>query len=245
MPDAPTPPPAPEEAETQPRGYFNQAQLDDIAEAEAILPPAQETTRAAALAARGITAEYVTGLETAVAAAREKIAETGQGGDASEAATLNAKGAERALITVRQAIQSAAKQKASMLAEDDDPATNFSVEGYLIGRRLNANRATLLQNAATLRGKAGDDALPGYGTPADLLVIDNAIKAYKTATATQAERDEESESDRLERDALVRKINARRNAIQHAADALWPYTAAANAPVRKLFKLPKNRPMVE
>jgi len=40
----------------------------------------------------------------------------------------------------------------------------------------------------------------------------------------------------------VRKINARRIAIQHAADALWPYTEEGNAPVRQLFKLPVDRP---
>ena len=46
----------------------------------------------------------------------------------------------------------------------------------------------------------------------------------------------------IARDALVRKINARRIAIQHAADALWPYTDSDNGPVRKLVKLPVDRP---
>jgi len=37
-----------------------------------------------------------------------------------------------------------------------DPATAC----YLIGQRLNPNRGTLLQNAATLLGKAGAEPLP-------------------------------------------------------------------------------------
>jgi hypothetical protein len=132
-----------------------------------------------------------------------------------------------------------------MEAEDDDPATNFTTDGYLIGPRLNPNRPKLLQNAATLRGKAESDSLPGYRTPAALQAIDDAIKAYKNATATQAEREKDAEEDKNERDALTRTINARRHAIQHAADALWPYTEPANRPMRKLFGLPLNRPMSE
>ena len=130
-----------------------------------------------------------------------------------------------------------------MESEDDDPATNFQADGYLIGQRLNPNRATLLQNAATLLGKAEAEPLPGFKTPASIAAIEQAITNYKTATATAAEADKESADDRIARDALVRKINARRIAIQHAADALWPYTDEASGPVRKLFKLPPDRPL--
>jgi hypothetical protein len=227
---------------TQPKGYFNQAQLDDIEIAEEIVPPAQDSTRTAALATKEITAAYVAGLDDAVKLARTQIAATGQGADKRKAATLNADDAERGLVTVLQAIQSAAKQKHRMLAEDDDPTTNFPTDGYMIGLRLNPNRAAFLQNAATLRGKATTDALPGYKTPESLAAIQTAIDAYKEATATQAERDQEAADDRIARDKLIKKINSRRMAIQHAADALWPYTDDDHHPVRKLFKLPLDRP---
>ena len=170
------------------------------------------------------------------------MASTGQANDGQQPAALNAGDAERALITTLQGIQAAAKQRERMESEDDDPATNFQADGYLIGQRLNPNRGTLLQNAATLLGKAGAEPLPGYKTPAAIAAIEQAIADYKTATATAAEADKESADDRIARDALVRKINARRIAIQHAADALWPYTDSDNAPVRKLFKLPPDRP---
>ena len=232
-------------AQPKPRGYFNKAQLEDIATAEDILPPASDPGRAAALAGKDITAAYIAGLAEAVAQARLKTSATGQDADQGMAATLNAGDAERQLLTILQSVQSAAKQKHRMLAEDDDDSTNFSTDGYLIGQRLNANRALLLQNATALQGKAGSDALPGFGTPASLTAIADAIAAYKTATADQAEADREAGEDRIARDKLIRKINARRIAIQHAADSLWPYVEEDNGPIRVLFHLPRSRPLTE
>ena len=236
----PTPAPAPK---TQPRGYFNQAQVADIALAEKIIGPASDSEYAGPLDGREITAAYVAGLAQAVESARGKMAASGQAQSGQQPSTLNASEAESALITVLQGIQSAAKQRQRMEAEDDDETTNFSTEGYLIGQRLNANRALLLQNAATLLGKARTDALPGYKTPAAITAIENAIAAYKNATLTQAEVDEETSRDRIERDKLVRKINSRRIAIQHAADALFPYTNPDHAPTRRRFALPPDRPV--
>lgn len=241
----PTNPPATPTApapKTQPRGYFNQAQVNDIQTAEDIATVSAEAAQTAALAGREITAEYVAGLVTLIGTARGKMAQTGQANSGQQPAALNAEEAERALIARLHDIQAAAKQKNKMLAEDDDATTNFPTDGYLIGTRLNANRATLLQNADTLKNKAGADSLPGYKTPEALAKIGADIVAYKTATASQSERDQEAEQDRIERDALVRKINARRTAIQHAADALWPYTSEDNAPTRKRFKLQGDRP---
>ena len=155
---------------------------------------------------------------------------------------LNADDAERALITALQGIPAAARQRHRKLAEDDNPATDFATDRYLIGQRLNPNRATLLQNAAALSGKATTDALPGYKTPKSLAAIGKAIGDYQSATATQAERELDAENDRIARDNLVCKINARRMAIQHAADALWTYTDPDNTPTRKAFQLPPDRP---
>ena len=116
------------------------------------------------LGSKDITADYMAGLETAITAARGKMASTGQANSGQQPATLNAENAERALITILHAVQAAAKQKHQMLAEDDDVATNFSTAGYLIGERLNPNRQTFLQNAAAMHGKAAVDQLPGYKT---------------------------------------------------------------------------------
>lgn len=166
MPDAPTPPPATETpAKTvTPRGYFNKAQLEDLDTAETVLAAAQKNT--AALAKRDIDAAYLTGLDGIIKTARSRITATGQSSDTAQSANLSATGAERALVIALQGIQSAAKQKHKMLAEDDDPATNFPLDGYLIGKRLNRSHALLLQNADALIGKAKTDALPGYDAAA-------------------------------------------------------------------------------
>jgi hypothetical protein len=232
----PAPGPAPK---TQPRGYFNQGQLEDIKLAESILQAARNPRHSPSLAGKEITEEYLAGLESAIALARLKVAGTGQAQSGQQPATLNASDAERNLITILQAIQSAAKQKHRMLEEE---GSAFATDGYLIGQRLNANRATLLQNAATLAAKAGADALPGYKTPESLAAIEGAIAGFKRATITQHERDQETAEDRIARDKLIKRINARRIAIQHAADALWPYSESDNAPIRRAFQIPLDRP---
>jgi hypothetical protein len=233
------------EAAPKPKGYFNKAQLEDIEVAEDIHAAASAASRAAAFAGQDITAEYLTGLAAAIAQARAKTTETGQDADEGQAATINAGDAEKELVVLLQKIQSAAKQKQRMLAEDDDPETNFSLDGYLFNRKLNTSRALLLQNAAALKTKAENDSLPGFKTPEAIQSITDAIEAYGGATGEQKEGDVEAGEDRGSRDKLIRKINARRIAIQHAADSLWPYTGEDNGPVRKLFHLPKSRPMTE
>ena len=241
MPDPipPTPAPAPAGDPTpKPRGYFNQAQLDDIETAENVLAAAQD--HAEDLAGRQITADYLAGFATAIGQARTKTSETGQAADNTGAATLNAAGAERDLVVALQGVQSAAKQKHRMLDEDDDPATNFSTDCYLIGQRLNPNRAALLQNADTLIAKARADDLPGYAA-AGIKTVTDALDAYKKAGTSQQSGEEDRGTDIAQRDALIKKINVRRMAIQHAADALWPYTAKTTRPIRKAFQLPLSR----
>jgi hypothetical protein len=49
--------------------------------------------------------------------------------------------------------------------------------------------------------------------------------------------------DTTSRDKLIKTINTRRSAIQHAADAIWPYSEEENAAQRKAFELPQNRPL--
>lgn len=129
-----------------------------------------------------------------------------------------------------------------MLAEDADAATSFSTEGYLIGQRLNPNRSTFLRNAATLLGKAQTADLPGYKNPESLAAIERAISDHRNATATQQETDEDASADRIARDKLIKKINSRRLAIQHAADGIYPYTNDDFDPARKAFQFPLDRP---
>ncbi|MEN9574576.1 MAG: hypothetical protein RL514_2431 [Verrucomicrobiota bacterium] len=243
-PPVPNPDPTPDPAtpQRQPRGYFNQAQLEEIGVAEDVHLQAVKAPYKEELAKLDLDAEWLTGFGTAIAQARGKTAETGQSSDQRHAAKLNADGAERVLIVCLQKIQSAAKQKHRMLAEDDDPETNFPTDGYLIGQRLNPNRDGLLQNAEALILKAKADQLPGHKTDEELQPIRDALKDYRAAETGQSDAGGDAEADRIARDKLVKKITSRRCAVQNAIDGLYPYTDDDNAPVRRLFKLPVNRP---
>jgi hypothetical protein len=241
MPDtSPTPPVTPPAAVTTP-GYFNRAQLEDLDLAELILAAAR--SNAAALEEQDITAVYLDGFAAHVTETRARASESGQGKEDAKAATELAGKAATALFTALQQIQSAAKQKHKMLAEDGDPSTNFPTDGYLIGTRLNGSRASLLQNAATLITRITADSLPGFKTPAKIAAVETLLANYKGKEADQADTLRDKELTRLDRDDLIHVLNTRRSSIQHAADALWPWSLEANRPIRKTFALPLNRPL--
>ncbi len=52
-----------------------------------------------------------------------------------------------------------------------------------------------------------------------------------------------SDAGRDNRNDLLEILNTRRSAIQHAADAIWPYTDELTRPIRKSFEIPQNRPL--
>ncbi|MBE2286698.1 MAG: hypothetical protein IAE77_24795 [Prosthecobacter sp.] len=246
MPDAGTP--APENPSSPPatsaaheRGYFNQAQLEDIETAGDLLAAA--SGHAAELTEQDIDDAYLNGLTVLTVETRRRIAEAAGNGDASEAATAEARAAEKVLFQGLQHIQSAARQKHKMLAEDDDPETNSPLDGYLIGLRPNPSRTLLLQTAEMLIGKAKADSLPGFKTAARVASMEALLTAYRSAESGQGQATEDKGLNRVSRDALVQKINTRRSAVQHTADVLWPYTQETSRPIRKTFKLPLGRPM--
>jgi len=237
----PAPEPKPDDKPTRSRGYFNKSQLEDLVTAETVLAAARKN--AAALVKRRVDDKYLKGLEDAIKEARRRLTDAGQSVDAAQAANLKATGKERVLVIALQGIQSAAKQLHKMLAEDDDATTNFPLDGYLIGERLNVSRADLLQNAEALIAKATADKLPGYDDPADIKAVQDALIAYRGSETESDNADSDQVSDTTSRDKLMKTINTRRSATQHAADAIWPYTDEANAGQRKAFELPQNRPL--
>jgi hypothetical protein len=140
-------------------------------------------------------------------------------------------------------IQRSAKQKFKMLAEDGDPSTNFPHDGYLIGARINTSRAILIQSATSLIARATADDLPGFGTPEKINAIQLLLTAYKGSEEVQQEGGEAKGLARLSRDELIDTLNTRRSAIQHAADAIWPYTDVLTRPIRSSFQIPTARPL--
>ncbi|MEO5716565.1 MAG: hypothetical protein ABIT37_24010 [Luteolibacter sp.] len=239
----PTPPENTPDDHSQPPGFFNQAQLNDIKLGEDLQTLATEARHTANLEKRGFTPANNTILGTLTAEARRQTTVTGQARSAKKASTLNAKGPERTLLAALHEIQAAARQKQRLLEADGDPATNFDTTPYLIGKRLNANRTLLLQNSDTLIALAKTDNLPGLGDP-EILLIENHLSTYRGAKDLQIDTKEESGNERVTRDALIKRINALRTALQHSADRAYPYTDEASAPARAAFKLPPDRTFV-
>jgi len=246
MPDStPTPPDNTPDEHSQPPGFFNQAQLNDIKLGEDLQTLAAEDRHTANLEKRGFTPANNTILGTLTAEARRQTTATatGQARSAKKASTLNAKGPERRLLAALHEIQAAARQKQRLLEADGDPATHFDTAPYLIGKRLNANRTLLLQNSDTLIALAKADNLPGLSAP-EIDLVENHLAEYRGAKDLQTDTKEESGNERVTRDALVKRINALRTALQHAADRAYPYTDEASAPARAAFHLPPDRTFV-
>lgn len=236
MPDANAP-----EEPTRTRGYFNQEQLDEIDLAASVLAAARAYP--AELAEQDMTDEYLDTVAATIEEGRSRAAESGQQVGEAKQATAAATKAARALATGLRRIQAAAKQKHQMLAADGDPTTNFPLDGYLIGTRITASRATLIQSAATLIGRAKQDSLPGLKTPEKIAVIEALQSAYLGEESDQAEAGKQKELARLDRDDLVDLIHLQRASIQHAADAIWPHTEPNHRPIRKTFAIPLGRSM--
>lgn len=224
-----------------PRGYFNNGQLEDLDLADSVITAAESHPEE--MTSRDITPTWLSGLAAALAEARRRATATGQQVGEAKQATSDATKAATKLCTALKQIQSAAKQKHQMLAEDGDPETNFPTDGYLIGTRLDASRAILRQSADALIARAKADSLPGYKTPEKIKPVEDLLTAYLGTKDEQQETTKDKELSRIDRDTLLNTINRRRAAIQHAADALWPASAEANRPIRKTFSIPLNRAM--
>lgn len=235
------PQPDPATDAPRPRGYFNKEQLEDIDEADSVLTAARSYT--VEMADQGISAGYVDSFEAAITEAQARTANAGLTKDQAITETAESLAAAKALEAGLRKIQSSAKQKFKMLAEDGDPSTNFPLDGYLIGARINASRAILIQSATSLITRAAVDGLPGFGTPEKINAIQTLLTAYKDTEGEQQESSEGKGLARLSRDELIDTLNTRRSAIQHAADAIWPYTEVLTRPIRSSFQIPTARPL--
>lgn len=188
-----------------------------------------------------ITAAWMDGFSAALLEARARANDATLGKEAAKQATAAAEKAAKDLAAALQKIQSAAKQKHKMLAEDGDPATNFPLDGYLIGTRFAASRAILLQSATALIARATADSLPGFKTPEKIADVQKLYNALNSSESDQQETTRDKELTRIDRDGLIHLINTRRSAVQYAADALWPAADTAHRPIRKTFSIPPTR----
>lgn len=233
---------------------FNQAQLEDLQVAEAIVAEARKDAYKTRLAAREISGAIVDELAAHCLEARRKTSEAVEEDTAAEAQTLNAAGRERAIVIAIQEMQAAAKQKYARR----EPV---QLQNYFIGDRINPNEATLHQIAFTIAERLTPptgsdlatalDRLPGITLAKinilrDLIDLPPAPLGGSSSSSSSSSASpivpEEAVADRAARDAMIREINDRRMEIQFAADAEWPYTDPLNATARRAFHLPASRP---
>lgn len=236
---------------------FNRAQLEDLEQAEDFLRFARQAPFQAALAGVHIGDTEVNHLAGLCLHARRRTASAVRQDTAGETETLQATGAERALVILLQRIQAAAKQKYAR-------RNPVKLQDYFIGQRLNPNDALLHQHAFSIAESltpptgtdlaTAPDQLPGIGldvinqlrgmidlSPAPLPPEGSAPPATPAPVVPVPP---DAPADREERDRLIKEINDRRIEGQFAIDGLYPYTSRdpIAREARRAFGLPLSRP---
>ena len=197
---------------------------------------AEKEDYASLLAAREITAEYVTGLLDDISAARDKAAEAVQHSAASKTATAAESKAAYALIGALQEFQKAAKQKYAR-------TNRIALGDYFVGKKLNGNRPNLMQTSQSILNKLSADTLPGI-TTAKVTKVKNLRAAWIDANGSQSASLSAAQTARAELRDTVKSIADRKAAIQLAADAQWPHSDKANAGIRREFGLSPRLPFI-
>ncbi len=230
----PTPIPTPASKRT--RGNMNHAHVAALAEAEQLCLKAQKAAYATPLAARQIDAAFVTTLANDVKTTRDKLANAVEGTTSKTTDTVGESNAEQNLMLALQEVQSAAKQKYGR-------SQHTLLADYHVNTkpRIDSSRAMLEQGAQNIIKKLGSDTLPGI-TAAKVGNLVSLRTAYVNSKGTQTGDQSDATSARKQLADLIHSITDRRIQLQHAADAEWPYTNAANAGIRSEFQLPLSRP---
>jgi hypothetical protein len=217
-------------------GLLNKRHAQALTKAESISLAAQHEDHAPALAARDISADFVTKLLSDADAARDKAAEAVASTTARIAATADEKKAANGLIASLREVQKAAKQRYLR-------TNRIALKDYLVGKNLNGSRANLEQTSQTIINKAAEDTLPGI-TSAKVKSLRTARQAWIDANTAKAESRSSAVTDRVELNDMLKSIEDRKLAIQLAADAEWPHTGDENVGIRGKFGLTAKRPLI-
>ena len=228
-----TPAPTPHPGQT-PSG-INQALAVSLTRVENITKAALKPDRLALLSADGsdIAQPFLDAILAEVTAVRKLLGVAGQQTTEKENATEEGTTLEEQLIRAIQAMQARARQKYG--------ANSHALANFHIGTRLGDNRALLEQVSQNILTALETDPLPGV-TDEKIAALKDVRKEYvdseldQTGSGGDASTSRKSAKTRL--DALVEK----RQKIQFAADAIWPWHADANVGLRKEFDLPATRP---
>ncbi len=235
---SPAPNPKPKRAYSG-RGDIDKGLLEDIQTGRDVLAAAKDADYNATLLTR-VKPAFITTLDGHIKTAADDpvhnlcqvVINTKK---AAGVATQDEDDAYDTLIAALRVIQKAAGN-----TYKNDVARRAS---YLIGKRdFGDNRGVLEADASAIINLAQTDTLDNL-LPADLTAAQTALEGWKQADQDQGgAQDAYAHAVQALRD-LVDLINADRRTIQTAADILYPYKDAANAPTRRAFLLPANRPM--
>ena len=116
-----------------------------------------------------------------------------------------------------------------------------ALANYHIGDRLAGSRAVLEQASQDILTALETDPLPGI-TEAKVTALRALRQQYVDSELDQTGSGGEASTSRRQAKARVDTLVEKRQKIQFAADALWPWHDPAKIGVRKEFDLPATRP---
>jgi hypothetical protein len=244
----PTPTPTPEPqpaATTSKRGVINKQQEQSVALAEQVVTAASKDEYATVLETEHeITPDFIAQLGSDCETARGGLGQIVQSAVAGGVATGGKTGSKKALLQAIRKIQAAARQKYA-------GSQPLSLKDYFIGQKIDANQFMPEEIGTAILNKISPpddsdipaDVLPGV-TAGKIAALSSALAAYTTAWGAQTSAQSDKVKGHFALNVLIKSINDRRRLVQFAADGEWPFDDAANAPIRREFGLPVNRPFV-
>jgi hypothetical protein len=233
----PTPTPTPTPKTPQTHGDLDKSLLADIKLGEDVAAAAQDPDHAGLLASEEqIDAATVANLVTLTVDARTLAGQVVAAKKARNTATAAEVAAQKTLVKGLRDIQQRAKAKFT-----DKPKRS----AYCINQEnFGHDRSILEQDATNIINLGEADALRGL-TPAKIAAARAALAAWKQTDVDEGKAEETQSTLLGQLQAKVDAINTARHDIQLAADTCWPSSDTANAPVRRSFKIPANKPIAK
>jgi hypothetical protein len=242
----PTPAPAPQPAaKTRKHGIVDKRQEQSVALAEKVVAAATKPEYATTLdTEHEITPDFIAQLGSDTATARGSLGQIVQSAVAGNVATGGKAGSQKTLMQSIRKIQAAARQKYA----GTQPTL---LKDYFIGQKIDATQFTPEEIGTAILNRISPpdgsttpaDVLPGINAP-KIAALSSALAAYTTAWSAQTSAQSDKVKGHFALGVLVKSINDRRRLVQYAVDGEWPFDDAANAPIRREFGIPPNRPFV-
>jgi hypothetical protein len=254
MPDSTATPPAPEvpaPATRRPRGVINAKYLDEIELVRELVLQARLPENVAPLTARECLPAEIDQLETTAGLLNQAALKAVGRSAARKMDTEEEQAARTRLLNAISPIRTGAKRK--YRGEGNQAGRS----AYFVGETTNVSLERLLFIAGSILLKltpqpdpAGTGTLPPEDTlkgitAADLAELQQAHDAYIDKDAAQTTTGNEAGALRQQVEVLYDQVRIQRIDLQLAADLAWPHTNPANAPIRRAFSIPENRPALE